>query len=224
MVILNKNLNKVIKYIVKGLREVYENMPRKFTPDEKDDIDVSDDEIDIVDVSDIDEEPRRVKIGDADEEDIDESEIEDDIDDTVETESVDPGDTDDIEKISEEVEELEEEFEPIAPKTAVKFHIRYIVVPPEKRITSNIITKTEMTELTSIRASQISKHPKVMTDVEGLTDPIRMAKKEFNDRKTPLILERSLGSKTDEKAGEILVYVEYWDPKTMGRPFVYDIS
>lgn len=88
-------------------------------------------------------------------------------------------------------------------------HIEIIVVDPEERITSNIITDPEFTEATGIRAAQIEQGTPVFTDVTGLTDPIKMAHKEFYDRKNPLILERVI-----EQRG-YTYYVEHWIVREM---------
>ena len=59
-----------------------------------------------------------------------------------------------------------------------------------KHVSSNQITEFEIVECIGIRASQINKGSKVFTNYEGLSDPIDIAKKEFLDRKSPLILRR----------------------------------
>ena len=53
-------------------------------------------------------------------------------------------------------------------------------------------TRYERARILGVRAIQIANGMKVMTDVKGLTDPYEMAKKEFEDGKTPLIIQRRL--------------------------------
>lgn len=88
-------------------------------------------------------------------------------------------------------------------------HINIVVVPNVDRITSNFISLPEFTEATGIRASQIERGSHIFTDVTGMADPIKMAHKEFRDRKNPLILERVI-----ETNGNI-VYVEHWKVRDM---------
>jgi len=86
------------------------------------------------------------------------------------------------------------------------------IIPNDERISSNRIQRPEMTEAIGIRVSQIEQGSPVFTDVKGYTDPILMAKKEFVDRKNPLILERAL----QESPTEALV--EHWLVREMTYP------
>lgn len=85
--------------------------------------------------------------------------------------------------------------------------IQYIV-NSEDRITSNIITIYEITELIGIRSTQISQGSPIFTDVKNITNPIEMAKKEILDNKCPLYIKRNIG----------LDKYELWDPNTMVKP------
>jgi DNA-directed RNA polymerase subunit K/omega len=85
--------------------------------------------------------------------------------------------------------------------------IQYIV-NNSNRITSNILTIYEFTELIGIRATQISQGSPIFTDVTGLTDPMKMAKKEILDNKCPLSIKRYIG----------LDRYELWDPNIMVKP------
>ena len=78
----------------------------------------------------------------------------------------------------------------------------------DDKITSNILTIYEITELIGIRATQISKGAPVFTDIEYLNDPIEMAKKEIINNKCPLYVKRYIG----------LDKYELWDPNTMIKP------
>jgi DNA-directed RNA polymerase subunit K/omega len=86
------------------------------------------------------------------------------------------------------------------------------IVPADERISSNRIQRPEMTEAIGIRASQIERGSPVFTDVTGYTDPILMARKEFVDRKNPLILERALHDTPTE------AIVEHWVVRDMTFP------
>lgn len=147
----------------------------------------------------------------------DNEEMEDDVDlsEDSEPELDEVDQNDDIEAEIGEIEiELEDEEEIIyGPLRPLKIrdgdHIKIIIVPDEDRITSNVINLPELTEATGIRASQIERGSQVFTDTVGMTDPIKMAHKEFRDRKNPLILERVV-----ETHGNIH-YVEHWKVREM---------
>jgi hypothetical protein len=140
------------------------------------------------------------------------------------SDDVDVSDNDD----EEEENDADEANEPIESNFNFVDETAYVhkmegsveVVKPDERRTKDMLTRAEISEIISIRADQISKNTIVFTDCTGLTDPIDMAKKEFNDRKTPLILQRRIGEKI--VGGVMKEYVERWDVKTMTRPFVFD--
>ena len=83
-----------------------------------------------------------------------------------------------------------------------------IIVKSENRITSNILSIYEFIELISIRASQITNGSYVFTDINGISDPIEMAKKELLDNKCPLYVKRFIG----------LNKYELWSPNVMSKP------
>ena len=85
-----------------------------------------------------------------------------------------------------------------------------IVVKPEDRCTSNILSKYEMTEIISIRATDIAQNSNCMVDIAGLDDPIKMAKRELMMRMCPLTLRRYIG---ERNAGEKIY--EFWNPNEM---------
>lgn len=87
------------------------------------------------------------------------------------------------------------------------------IVPPDQRITSDMISLPEMTEAIGIRGSEIENGaPCFASDVEGYTNPIDRARKEFFDRKSPLILQREL------ERGNGYVLVEEWIVRKMTFP------
>ena len=65
-----------------------------------------------------------------------------------------------------------------------------------------------MTELIGIRATQISQGAPVFVDIEYISDPIEMAKKEIINNKCPLYIKRYIG----------LDRYELWDPNIMIKP------
>lgn len=85
--------------------------------------------------------------------------------------------------------------------------IQYIIKNDDK-ITSNILTIYEMTELIGIRATQISQGSPVFVDINYISDPIEMAKKEIINNKCPLYVKRYIG----------LDKYELWNPNEMIKP------
>lgn len=83
-----------------------------------------------------------------------------------------------------------------------------IIVKPENRITSNIISMYEYIELISIRATQISNGSFIFTSVKGINDPLEMAKKEVLDNRCPLYIKRHIGMNK----------YELWSPNVMSKP------
>lgn len=84
------------------------------------------------------------------------------------------------------------EYKPKLVKEIVYIH-------PENRLTSERMTIFEYAEVISIRAKQIQHGAPCYTDVEKLTDPIRMAKKEIEDRRCPLDIVRMITDKIAER-------------------------
>ncbi len=91
-----------------------------------------------------------------------------------------------------------------------------IIVPSESRTTSDYVNLFEYTELTGIRAAQIEKFNNPFVDITGLRDPIAIAKREFNERKCPLLIRRFINTKTTD--GVDWDYYEDWDPNVMIHP------
>lgn len=143
---------------------------------------------------------------------------EDDEEDTAE-----PPDEEDDEPIMPPTEPVELPAEPLFDvSTMPRGHNReIIVVAPEHRRTSNVLSLFEMTEIVSIRSTQIAHHSTTMLDdIAGLTDPIAIAKRELMMRRCPLVLRRRVGQKT--VAGETQDYYEYWNPNEMQFAKAYE--
>lgn len=125
------------------------------------------------------------------------------------------GDGDELEDYEDEPEES------VDLKKASSYNKVIVVVKPENRRTSNVMTKFEMTECVSIRATQIAQYNNCMVDTTGLDDPIKMSQREISMRMSPLTLRRYVGEKKNEKSGEIETYYEYWSPNEMTFSTVY---
>mmetsp|Transcript_3579 Transcript_3579/g.6546 ORF Transcript_3579/g.6546 Transcript_3579/m.6546 type:complete len:162 (-) Transcript_3579:259-744(-) len=78
---------------------------------------------------------------------------------------------------------------------------------PQERITTQYLTKYERARVLGTRALQISMNAPVMVDLEGETDPLRIAQKELRERKIPIVIRRYLpdGSFEDWGIDELIV-------------------
>lgn len=183
---LDQDLDQDLYLDEDDLDNLESNKSIKFYPNKnKSDLDNDDNENDYLN----DEEPDENEDPDMPDEDYDNYELNDDDDD----------DLDDLatnSKITFIDNELENESK-----------IQFIIKSDDK-ITSNILTIYEMTELIGIRATQISQGAPVFVDIEYISDPIEMAKKEIINNKCPLYIKRYIG----------LDRYELWDPNIMIKP------
>jgi len=78
---------------------------------------------------------------------------------------------------------------------------RRIIVQPEKRITSNMLTQLEMARAIAIRAANIDAkgHDNAFIDIKGCDSAGEIAKKELYSRRSPLVLFRHVGMNHWEK-------------------------
>ena len=76
----------------------------------------------------------------------------------------------------------------------------------DTRKTTRYLTKYERARILGTRALQISMNAPVMVDIEGETDPLRIAQKELQQNKMPLTVRRYLpdGSYEDFNVSELL--------------------
>lgn len=76
-----------------------------------------------------------------------------------------------------------------------------------ERYTTRYLTKYERARVLGTRALQISMNAPVMVDLDGETDPLRIAEKELRERKIPIIIRRYLpdGSHEDWGVDELIV-------------------
>ena len=79
---------------------------------------------------------------------------------------------------------------------------------PEERVTSEIMTSYEYTQVISIRASQIEKGSKIFIKNYSDENPIEIAKKEIEQKKSPMMITRFL----TEELGEIWAVNEMIPP------------
>ena len=142
-------------------------------------------------------------------ENIDDGEVDFTIDDETAAENIDNveglEDADELETLENlESDEKVPELTSIQPlKERYEYHpvlrTEIVFVAPENRITSEILTKFEFTEIISHRAKQMENGGVCYTDVGELTDPLEMAKKELMDKKCPLDLIRGITDKIFER-------------------------
>jgi DNA-directed RNA polymerase I, II, and III subunit RPABC2 len=78
---------------------------------------------------------------------------------------------------------------------------------PSERITTKYLTKYERARVLGTRALQISMNAPVMVDLDGETDPLKIAEKELRERKIPIIIRRYLpdGSHEDWSVDELII-------------------
>ena len=76
-----------------------------------------------------------------------------------------------------------------------------------ERITTKYLTKYERARVLGTRALQISMNAPVMVDLDGETDPLKIAEKELRERKIPIIIRRYLpdGSHEDWSMDELII-------------------
>ncbi|KAJ8315498.1 hypothetical protein KUTeg_007648, partial [Tegillarca granosa] len=80
-------------------------------------------------------------------------------------------------------------------------------VEPTRRITTPFMTKYEKARVLGTRALQIAMCAPVMVELEGETDPLKIAMKELKARKIPIIIRRYLpdGSYEDWSIDELII-------------------
>jgi len=80
-------------------------------------------------------------------------------------------------------------------------------VAPSERVTTRYLTKYERARVLGTRALQISMNAPIMVDLEGETDPLKIAMKELRERKIPIIIRRYLpdGSHEDWGTDELII-------------------
>lgn len=116
---------------------------------------------------------------------------------------------DDIDANVGEPRELIAGINAVSKQLGTKHHAEIKVVKPEDHLTPNILSQYEMTEIISIRSTQIAKTGVCTVKIDGLDDPILMAKRELIQRKCPLRCRRYVGKKKDPRTGRLCDYYEF---------------
>ena len=142
------------------------------------------------------------------------SDIEDNDDDEINQKNISDGEDDDDE---DNDDDEDDEIRLITARK--KLHMitsnsglnqdKCIIVKPENRITSNIITLFEYTSVIGTRATHIANGATIYVDIGNLTDARDIAKKEIDENKCPLSVVRKLG--TSDK-------VEIWEVNELIKP------
>lgn len=142
--------------------------------------------------------------------DVEEDIVEEDI---IEEDIVEEDIEENIDDIEEKIPELTAVQQPIKEKYEYNPVVvsEIVIMDPENRVTSEVLTRFEYTEILSIRSKQIENGGMCYTDVSNISDPIEMAKKELHDKKCPLDLMRGITDKIYEK----------WHVNEMGIPNEY---
>jgi DNA-directed RNA polymerase subunit K/omega len=104
-------------------------------------------------------------------------------------------------------QELIPDMDPIESLNKLKEHYEYrpelrkeiIIIHPDNRITSEIMTKFERTEVISIRSRQIENGGNCFVSVDDLTDPIEMAIREMQQKRCPCDILRARTDKIYER-------------------------
>lgn len=114
------------------------------------------------------------------------------------------GDDEPAEEVDEVPEEEEHEGEAQVEFLNQEVDSR---VDPQNRTTTPYMTKYERARILGTRALQISMGAPVMVELEGETDPLKIAMKELKVRKIPIIIRRYLpdGSYEDWGVDELIV-------------------
>lgn len=138
--------------------------------------------------------------------DVEDAEIVSDSKNDLEEDEVPEVDEDEVEEVvgsDYEEEESDDELPEEAKKLSThpitedlrdsNYYRTITVVPDNMRLTSDIMTMFEFSEVVGIRTLQIEKGSPVFTDVSELHAPYDMAIKELFDRKCPLKVIRKTG-------------------------------
>jgi DNA-directed RNA polymerase subunit K/omega len=124
----------------------------------------------------------------------------------------------DDEKLDDDIEieednDIEEdsgvEEEPIEPSSSDYFKM-ISIVPIQERVTSDIMSYYEFSEVIGIRTTHIENGSTVYTKVDNSYSPRQMALKELFDRKCPLKVRRQVGKKIEIwKCSELAIPAQF---------------
>lgn len=149
---------------------------------------------------------------DIDDAKVDEDEIESDL---AESAVIENSQSEQPDEVGPELEDIDDD-EDIEVDTSDKPYEKITIkINNDKRLTTNMLTAYEQTEIISNRIEQICNGSEVFVDVKDLTTATEMAKRELFARRCPLKIHRVMGVTYDRDRRKILEYVEEWDPNEM---------
>jgi hypothetical protein len=134
-----------------------------------------------------------------------------------------PSDDDDLDWIGGDEAAVEDEDDDgivVAPDEkmqapSIEFSQLVIEIPADERMMPDKLSLFEVTEILSIRTSEIAKHANCFVDTGDESDPRMQARAELAARMCPLTLERVVGRRYNPETKQIEVYCEMWDPNEM---------
>ncbi len=143
------------------------------------------------------------------------------IDEVEEDESeVDPDDiTDIVSDVDEgEIDEEDEEddivvHDDVNEPTEKLLDSKLVIIEPDKRKTSNALSRFEQSQIISTRAEQIARYANNMSEIDDLTTYKSIAQKEMDERKIPVKVRRIIGIRVVDRIQ--YKYCEDWDPNEM---------
>lgn len=117
--------------------------------------------------------------------------------------------------------ELGEEIE--NPELTGEFIRTITIVNPDARMTSNILSENEQTEIISVRTAQIARYNNCFVkpeDRRGYDDPVKLAKLELMRGLCPLKVCRRIGE--IRRGDKIDIYEEEWKVRELALFKIYD--
>ncbi len=145
-----------------------------------------------MDIDDNDQDDVEMNNNKNDDDDIDDNDHEDDDDEEDEDINVDHN----------KPKKLHHMYHQIQESTEIR------IVAPDKRITSEYMTIYEYSMVVGTRAMHISSGAVLYTDPDGLSDPMEIAKKEINENRCPLSINRKISPTA----------IEIWEVNEMIKP------
>lgn len=119
-------------------------------------------------------------------------------------------DDDDEEEDEDKVKKIEDKFkQKVISKHELHNTETVNIIPNDKRITRPIVVSGELSAILAYRTANIERGSPyyLPKDMITPTNPIDIARAEFNHRLCPLLIMRSIGKD-----------IELWDPNTMIHP------
>nr|BBO54010.1 hypothetical protein [Abalone asfa-like virus]BCY04558.1 Putative DNA-directed RNA polymerase subunit 6 [Abalone asfa-like virus] len=128
---------------------------------------------------------------------------------------IEDDDIDEIDEIEEDSIGHEEELTDNVIKNEIVQTGEILLIPEDKKRTSNKLSKAEATRLISVRALQLYHDPQMFLKTKkDHSSTISIAYDELMTRQMPLKIRRCVKKTADNKT----CYVEEWDPNVMILP------